>query len=42
METDIKSLQQELARDEDSTYFRQLDAETLKKEFQLATYKIWM
>ena len=40
MNRDIQNLQEELARDEDTAYFRQLDADTLKKEFQLATYKI--
>ncbi len=39
MENDIKELQEELVREEDSTYFRRLDAENLKREFQLATYK---
>ena len=40
MENDIKELQEELVRDEDSAYFRQLDADNLRKELQLATYKV--
>ena len=40
MENDIKDLQEELVRDEDSAYFRQLDADNLRKELQLATYKV--
>ena len=42
MENDIKCLQDELVKDEDSAYFRQLDAEHLRKELQLATYKMRM
>lgn len=42
MEKDIKELQEQLVRDEDSAYFRQLDADTLRKELQMATYKVRM
>lgn len=42
MEKDIKDLQEQLVRDEDSVYFRQLDADALRKELQLATYKVRM
>lgn len=40
MEKDIEDLQQQLIRDEDSAYFRQLDAESLRQELKLATYKV--
>jgi len=39
METDLRDIQEQLNTDEDSCFFRQLDADVLKKEFQLATYK---
>ena len=42
MEKDLKDLQEQLVRDEDSAYFRQLDADALRKELQLATYKVRM
>ena len=39
MEKDIKDIQEQLTNDDDAIYFRQLDADNLKREFQLATYK---
>lgn len=39
MEDDIKTIQQQLANDEDTHTFRQIDADNLRREFQLATYK---
>jgi len=39
MENDIKTIQDQLANDDDVISFRQLDADNLKREFQLATYK---
>lgn len=39
MENEIKDFQENLNRDEDSAYFRQLEADRLRREFQLATNK---
>ena len=39
MEKEIRDLQETLTRDEDSAYFRQLEADRLRREFQLAMYK---
>ena len=39
MEKDLKDIQEKLQNDDDACFFRQLDADVLKKEFQLATYK---
>ena len=38
MENDIKTIQSQLANDEDSHVFRQIDADNLRREFQMATY----
>lgn len=39
MENDIRTIQEQLVNDEDSHTFRQIDADNLRREFQLATYK---
>ncbi|XP_070579944.1 centrosomal protein of 95 kDa-like isoform X2 [Ptychodera flava] len=39
MEQEIKDLQENMHRDEDSAYFRQLEADRLRKELQIASYK---
>ena len=39
MEKGIQEFQENLTREEDSAYFRQLEADRLRREFQLATYK---
>lgn len=39
MEKDVREIQEQLTNDDDSDYFRKLDADNLKREFQLATYK---
>ena len=38
MEKDIREIQDQLANDDDAYHFRQLDADNLKREFELATY----
>ena len=37
LEHDVKEFQENLQRDEDSAYFRQLEADRMRREFQLAT-----
>ena len=37
LERDVKEFQDNLQRDEDSVYFRQLEADRLRGKFQLAT-----
>ena len=37
LERDVKEFQENLQRDEDSAYFRQLEADRLRGKFQLAT-----
>ena len=37
LERDVKEFQDNLQRDEDSAYFRQLEADRLRGKFQLAT-----
>ncbi|XP_032221052.2 centrosomal protein of 95 kDa isoform X2 [Nematostella vectensis] len=39
MEKEVQDFQANLTRDEDSAYFRQLEADRLRREFQLAMYK---
>ena len=39
MEKDLREIQDELNNEDESCFHRQLDADVLKKEFQLATYK---
>ena len=39
LEGDVKEFQENLQRDEDSAYFRQLEADRLRGKFQLATRK---
>lgn len=38
MEQEVRDIQEELCRDEDDAYFRELDAEKVKRELQLANY----
>ena len=37
LESDVREFQENLQRDEDSAYFRQLEADRLRGQFQLAT-----
>lgn len=39
MEHDIETIQDQLINEKDSTSFRQIDADNMRKEFQLATFK---
>ena len=39
MEREIEQYQEELYRDEDDAYFRQLDANMIKQQLQLARYQ---
>lgn len=39
MEHDIQTIQDQLINEQDSTSFRQIDADNMRKEFQLATFK---
>ena len=39
MEKDIHEIQDQLVNDDDAYYFRQIDADNLKREFELATYR---
>jgi len=39
MENDIHMIQDQLINEQDSSSFRQIDADNMRKEFQLATYK---
>ena len=43
MEHEIQNVQEQLYRDEDEEYFRQLDADRLRHQLQLARYQatIW-
>ena len=40
METEIKHLQEHLVRDDDDAYFRQLDADRVVQDLQMAKYKV--
>ena len=40
METEIKHLQEQLVRDDDDAYFRQLDADRVVHDLQLAKYQV--
>jgi centrosomal protein CEP95 len=39
MEKDIEDFQEQLYRDEDEAYFRQLDADRLRHELNMAKYQ---
>ena len=39
MEKEIREYQEQLYRDEDAEYFRQLEADRMKHELQMAKYK---
>lgn len=39
MEHDIQTIQDQLINEQDSASFRQIDADNMRKEFQLATFK---
>ena len=39
MENDIRMIQDQLVNEEETFSFRQIDADNMRKEFQLATYK---
>lgn len=43
MEREIQDFQEQLFRDDDDIYFRQLDADRLKEELRVAKYhvKVW-
>ena len=38
MEEEVRRIQEQLCQDEDEAYFRELDAERVKRELQLANY----
>lgn len=38
MEQEVRNIQEQLCQDEDDVYFRELDAERVKRELQLANY----
>ena len=40
MESEIKDLQQQLNRDDDDAYFRQLDADRVIQDLQMAKYHV--
>lgn len=39
MEKDIREIHDQFANDDDAYHFRQTDANNLKREFELATYR---
>ena len=39
MEKDVRDFQEQLYRDEDSEYFRQIEADRMERELQMARYK---
>ncbi len=39
MESEIENFQEQLYRDEDDEYFRQIDADRLKHQLQMARYQ---
>lgn len=39
MEGEIRNLQEQIFRDEDDVYFRELDAERLRQQLHLARYQ---
>ena len=39
MEEDIQTIQDQLIDEQDTLSFRQIDADNMRKEFKLATYK---
>ncbi|KAH3893212.1 hypothetical protein DPMN_017355 [Dreissena polymorpha] len=40
METEIQTLQQQLVRDDDDVYFRQLDADRVIRDLKVAKYQV--
>ena len=39
MDRELKVVQSQLTNDDDAIFFRQLDADNLRKQFQLSVYK---
>ena len=40
MEQEISSLQEQIARDDDDIYFREVEADRVRRQLQMATYNV--
>ena len=40
MENEISNLQEQIARDDDDIYFREVEADRVRRQLQMATYNV--